>query len=97
MKQYLKERFEYLERITLLGAKEVLTIEDVCLYTGLAKSHIYRLTSEKLIPYYKPQGKVIFFDKKEIEQWCLQNRIGTIQEAEQKAIAYTTRKEVTNA
>lgn len=73
---------------SLLAAKNVLTLEDVSLLTGLSKSHLYRLTCAHQIPYYKPNGKIIYFDRAEIESWMKQNRVATQQEAEQAAIAY---------
>lgn len=44
---------------SLLAAKNVLTIEDVTLLTGLSKSYLYKLTCTKQIPYYRPNGKQI--------------------------------------
>ena len=73
---------------SLLAAKNVLTLEDVALLTGLSKSHLYRLTCTRQIPYYRPHGKQIYFDRAEIESWMKQNRVATQQEAEQAAIAY---------
>lgn len=72
---------------SLLAAKNVLTLEDVALLTGLSKSHLYRLTCTHQIPYYK-RSKMLYFDKAEIEAWMKQNRVATQQEAEQQAIAY---------
>ena len=66
---------------SLLAAKNVLTLEDVALLTGLSKSHLYRLTCTRQIPYYKPNGKQIYFDRGEIENWMKQNRVMTQQEA----------------
>lgn len=66
----------------------MLTLEDVSLLTGLSKSYLYRLTCTHQIPYYKPNGKQIYFDRAEIESWMKQNRVATQQEAEQAAIAY---------
>ena len=39
-----------------LDNKEVLTLNEVSNYTGLSKSHIYRLCSTGGIPFYKPFG-----------------------------------------
>lgn len=69
-------RLDRIEKTTLLTSKSVLTIEDVALLTGLAKSTIYKMTSQKEIPHYKPRNKTIFFDKTEVEQWMMTNKIG---------------------
>lgn len=77
-----------IERNTLLAAKNVLDIDDVALLTGLSKSHIYKLTCNSQIPYYKPTGKHLYFDRAEVEAWMKRNRVNTQEEAEQAAIKY---------
>jgi len=71
----LLERMKRLEDYLRMEVKTVLTTEEVCLYTGLSKKTIHNLTHYKRIPYYKPTGKLIYFDKAEIEQWMRQNRV----------------------
>ena len=56
--------------------KNVLSIDDVVMLTGLSKSHVYKLTSSRQLPFYKPNGKLMYFDKKEIEE-ILSNSICT--------------------
>ena len=41
----------------------VLTFEQGCNYLGYAKSYVYKLTSSGILPYSKPNGKSIFFDR----------------------------------
>lgn len=75
-----------------LDNKEVLTLNEVSNYTGLSKSHIYKLCSTGGIPFYKPFGKVNYFDKLEIIQWLKQNRVATTKELESKASTFVTLK-----
>ena len=75
-----------------LDNKEVLTLNEVSNYTGLSKSHIYRLCSTGGIPFYKPFGKVNYFDKLEIIQWLKQNRVATTKELESQASTFVTLK-----
>lgn len=82
------DRLERIERYSLLSAKNVLCLEDVAMLTGLSKSYLYKLTSSNLIPYYRPNGKTIFFDRSEIESWMKQNRVSTAQEIDQAANEY---------
>jgi predicted DNA-binding transcriptional regulator AlpA len=77
------------EKIALLGVKQVLTSEDVVLFTGLSKSTLHKLTSAKKIPYYKSRGgKINYYDKNEITKWMLDTRIKTSDEVEEEALAY---------
>lgn len=57
------------------GEKKMLTLQEACNYTGLTKSTLYKLTSSKSIPHYKPGGKMIFFDRSELEDWLRSNRV----------------------
>lgn len=86
------QKLNAIERYSLLAAKSVLNIDDVSLLTGLSKSYLYRLTSTNQMPYYKPNGKLCYFDKAEVEDWCRQHRIGTKEEAENKAALYNLKK-----
>lgn len=80
----ISERLTNIESL-LLSQKKVLNFNEVATYTGLSKSYLYKLTSTGGIPCYKPQGKYIYFQKDEIDQWLLQNRKATTQELEQTA------------
>lgn len=53
--------------------KEVLSSSEVCDFLGISESYLYRLTSSKQIPHYKPNGKMIFFNRKELCEWALRN------------------------
>ena len=75
-----------------LDNKEVLTLNEVSNYTGLSKSHIYKLCSTGGIPFFKPFGKVNYFDRLEIIDWLKQNRISTTKELESKASTFVTLK-----
>ncbi len=82
------DKLENIERNTLLMSKNVLSIEDVELLTGLSRRYLYKLTSRNEIPHYKPNGKKMYFDRKEIEDWMRQTRVCPKQEIEQKAVSY---------
>lgn len=86
--QELSAKIDRLEKIALLGAKNVLTFNEVVLITGLTKGHLYRLTSTKQIPHYKPRGGMLYFKKEEIEEWLLQKKILTTSEIESAASTY---------
>ena len=85
----IKNELQQIKQLTLLGAKKALTMSDCALLTGLSKSHLYKLVCRKAIPYFKSQGgKITYFDKSEVEAWCLQHRVKTADEIEQEAANY---------
>lgn len=83
----ITEQLDRIEALTSIGAKGVLNVDEVCLYTGLSKSRIYSLCSAHKIPHYK-QGK-IYFSKKELEQWLTSHKVITTAEAESKATLHS--------
>lgn len=96
MEEKIIQQLNRIERYSLIAAKTILTIDEVAIITGLTKSWIYKATCAKKIPYYKPNGKLVYFDKKEIEDWMKQNRVKTLQEIEEAAAAYMTENTGTN-
>jgi len=87
--QRIDERQKKIE-ILLLSQKTVLNFDEVAEYTGLSKSHLYKLTSTGGIPCYKPQGKHIYFNKQEIDQWLMQNKKLTNDEIESLSATFLT-------
>ena len=83
----LMERLERIEKGVMLQ-KNVLTFDEAVMFTGLAKSYLYKLTAGGKIPYYKPSGKLIYFQREELERWMLRNPVKTADEIEQQAINY---------
>lgn len=84
------ERLDRLEKL-LIANKEVLTFEETCNYTGISKNYLYKLTASGNIPHSKPNGKMIFFEKKKIINWLLQNGRKSNKEIEAEALEYTFR------
>ncbi len=46
-----------------------LSFKEACAYLGFAPSYLYKLTYRKIIPHYKPTGKMLFFSKCELDEW----------------------------
>jgi len=67
---------------------KVLTFEQGCAYLGYAKSYVYKLTSAGILPYSKPNGKSIFFDREKLEAWMLSNANTSLEEKQIQAATY---------
>lgn len=57
--------------------KEILTTAEASVYLGLSESYIYKLTSSKQIPHYKPNGKLVYFNRRELCDWAMRNQVQT--------------------
>jgi excisionase family DNA binding protein len=85
----IEQRLENIEAL-LTATKTVLTFDEGCNFTGLTKSFMYKQTSQGKIPHYKPQGKMIYFERAELEKWLLRNRIKPASEIDEQASTYVT-------
>ena len=68
--------------------KEVLNFNDACKYLDISASHLYKLTSQKLVPHFCPQGKKLYFNRAELDEWLQRNRQSSTDEIEQEAANY---------
>lgn len=78
----------------VLHSKNVLSFEEASRFLNLSKSYLYKLTSGNLIPHYKPQGKMLYFEKTELEAWLRQNPIRTQAQTEAEAQKYVLARPV---
>ncbi len=68
--------------------KRVLTFLEGCKYLGFQPSYVYKLTSARVIPFSKPNGKCIKFDINKLDDWLLSNESITINERKNLASTY---------
>lgn len=64
----INQRLKSIEE-TLYSTKEILNMKEVCQYLNISQSLLYKLTCNGEIPHFKPRGKIIFFEKKELIKW----------------------------
>ncbi|EOA58539.1 hypothetical protein HMPREF1214_02111 [Bacteroides sp. HPS0048] len=75
----LFRKMDSLER-RLGQGKKVMTMKEASEFTGFSMAQLYVLTRTRAIPHSKPNGKTIFFDKGELNDWLLKNKIETVIE-----------------
>lgn len=86
------EKLNYLEQLMQSNNKEILSVEELEKYTGFKKSYIYHLVHFNKIPYSKPNGKYLFFEKAEIDQWLLKNKSLSNDQIQEKSREYIIKK-----
>jgi excisionase family DNA binding protein len=64
IKEMMRERF-----------LKPLTVGEAAKYMGVSKGHVYKLTSEGEVAFYKPNGKRIYFSKDDLDQWIMRRRV----------------------
>lgn len=66
------------ERSANAGIKRMLNTEEAASFLGMTIDGLRGLTSKKLIPFYKPNGKNIYFDVDELVTWQKKNHFEPI-------------------
>jgi excisionase family DNA binding protein len=79
-------RLDSIETLLKVQKTQPFTFGEAADYLRLSKSYLYKLTSKGQIGHYKPQGKLIYFEKSELDRWILRNRICTDTELEEIAV-----------
>lgn len=81
------QKLNRLEKL-LVGAKSIFNVEELADYTGFSKSYIYKLVHSNIIPYSKPNGKTLFFEKSKIDNWLRSNYSKSDTEITEEAEIY---------
>lgn len=63
-------------------------------YLDVSVSHLYRLLARREVAHYKPAGKRVYLLKRDLDDYCLRNRVATDEEVEREAatrVAFTSK------
>lgn len=73
--------------------KKILSFIEGCEYLGYKPGYVYKLTSAGILPFSKPNGKKIFFDRAKLEEWMLANATpGSVERAKQASTYVSSQK-----
>ena len=86
--QEILEKLDKIESLIKGKTEEPLSFVEGAAYLNLSLSYLYKLTSTRQIPHWKPLGKRIFFSKSELDAWIFRNPVKTIAAIEQEAADY---------
>ena len=68
------ERFAKIED-KFFVTKEVLSATEAAQFLNISLSQLYKFTCFQEIPHYKPRGKMVYFDRKELIRWMRRGHI----------------------
>ena len=74
---------------TSLEQKQIWSMDDFCKYTGFKQSYAYKLTHERVVPFFKPTGGKIFFKSEEIIAWLTSNPVMSAEQVSMAAASYS--------
>lgn len=73
--QQLKE----IKNLTMLQSKEMLSVREAALLMDMSVATVRKMAEERLIPFSKPFGKMIYFSKTDIVNILKRNTIPSIE------------------
>jgi predicted DNA-binding transcriptional regulator AlpA len=90
MENLLLKKLQEIKTLSVIATKEALSTKEAALFTGLSNSHISKLASMRLIPFYKARngGKLNFFSKIELAEWMLSRKVRMTEELAEEAANY---------
>jgi len=74
--------------LQLALSKEILSFNEACVYLNLSAGWLYKLTHSNRIPYYKPNGKKIYFKKEDLIAWLSRNFVKPKEQIKKEAEEY---------
>lgn len=81
----IKRLIEAVERIDSMmkekNNKRILTHREAAVYMGISESYLYKLMSQRVVPYSKPYGKNVYFEREKLEAFLLSNPVPTAKAA----------------
>lgn len=76
----IKHRY-YMER-------KLLTSKEAAQYLGISLSFLRKMMMNRIIPMYKPNGKLCYFDPKDLDAYLTSVRISSQDEIRERANEY---------
>lgn len=85
--QEILSKLDSLQKALIDKEKPFLTIDEASEYLGISKNTLYGYTSKNIIPFYKIQGRKLYFKIDDLNKFILnkKNRSASQSEIEEKA------------
>lgn len=55
-----------------------LTTKQACEFLGIKLPTLYQKTRNREIPFYKPNGKLMYFDKNDLQEYIIRHKFERI-------------------
>lgn len=65
--------------------EDFITFDAACEYLGITSGQMYQYTHRKILPFYKPFGKKLYFKKSELNAVIGSGRVATNAEVAEQA------------
>lgn len=86
-----ERRIEQLESLYLCQ-KDIFNFDEAAAYLNMSKSTLYKMTSKKEIPHYKP-NRFVFFERVELDRWIRDAAVKTEEQLSDEATKYCQKRD----
>lgn len=76
VREAIRNQFDELK----VYSKTLLSVKDLSKYLDISEGYIHKMTHNREIPFYKPNGKKLYFKRDEIDQWVINSKVLTQEE-----------------
>ena len=90
--ELILKRLDSIDEKIREGTDEYLTLQQAAEYLGFKPSYMYKLTHRRLIPFYKPTKKKLFFKKSDLDNWISSNKKISTSEIKEISDSYLGKK-----
>jgi excisionase family DNA binding protein len=66
----LKSRISF----TDIKDKEIMPLEEACVFINMEPAYMYQLIFKKTIPYHKPGGRLVYFERNDLLAFLKSNK-----------------------
>lgn len=91
-KEELRKDILMLLDLLSIYSKDILNFKEAAQYMSVSESFLYKLSSKRKIAHTKPNNKLIFFKKQDLDNWLLQNPVKTAEVIEESMEKYLSRE-----
>lgn len=75
-------------------AKDMLTVPEAAQYMNVSKAQIYKLMNDGKLPVYKPNGKISYFKRVDLDEYLKCTRTSTKEEINDAATSHCLRNKM---
>ena len=82
---FILTKLNELEKLFKRNRDTPLNFVQAAQYLSISHSHLYKMTSQRKIPFHKPSGKYLYFFKHELDAWIHQNDDPKLEDRSQES------------
>lgn len=89
---WLEKIYEKIIDLASTTNPKMLNVPQAARYMSIEKSTVHKMTSERRIRHYKPEKKLIYFSREDLDAYLLRNPVDTLEDIERAMIERNSKR-----